>query len=172
MEISEWIWKSCNGLDMYARGWVPKGEPRAAIMLVHGHGEHVVRYDHVASALTEKGYAMLGFDLCGHGKSGGPRGHIPSYDALMDDISDFFKQIEERYPGLPRFLYGHSLGGNLVTELCSAPQTRFAWSDCHRSLAETGFRPACFAGKARQADERNCPRLYPAQQVEYQGAFP
>ena len=114
MEISEWIWKSCNGLDMYARGWTPQGEPKAVIMLVHGLGEHVARYDHVASALTEKGYALLGFDLCGHGKSGGPRGHTPSYDALMDDITDFFKQIEERYPGPPRFLYGHSLGGNLV----------------------------------------------------------
>jgi alpha-beta hydrolase superfamily lysophospholipase len=114
MEISEWIWKSCNGLDMYARSWAPQGKPKAAIMLVHGHGEHIVRYDHVASALTEHGYAMLGFDLCGHGKSGGPRGHTPSYEALMDDITDFFKQIEERYLGLPRFLYGHSLGGNLV----------------------------------------------------------
>ncbi len=114
MEISEWNWKSCNGLDMYARSWAPQGRPKAAIMLVHGHGEHVVRYDHVAAALTEHGYAMLGFDLCGHGKSGGPRGHTPSYEALMDDITDFFKQIEERYPGLPRFLYGHSLGGNLV----------------------------------------------------------
>jgi alpha-beta hydrolase superfamily lysophospholipase len=83
-------------------------------MLVHGHGEHVARYDHVADALTEKGYAMLGFDLRGHGKSGGPRGHTPSYNALMDDIASFSQQTEQRYPGLPRFLYGHSLGGNLV----------------------------------------------------------
>ena len=114
MEVSEWIWKSRNGLDMVARGWAPQAEPKAALMLVHGLGEHVNRYDHVAAALTEKGYALLGFDLRGHGKSGGPRGHIPSYAALMDDISDFFKQIEERYPEAPRFLYGHSLGGNLV----------------------------------------------------------
>ena len=114
MEISEWNWKSLDGLDMYARGWAPQGNPKAAIMLVHGHGEHVARYDHVADALTEKGYAMLGFDLRGHGKSGGPRGHTPSYNALMDDIASFSQQTEQRYPGLPRFLYGHSLGGNLV----------------------------------------------------------
>ncbi len=114
MEISEWNWKSLDGLDMYARGWAPQGQPRAAVMLVHGHGEHVARYDHVAAALAEKDYAILGFDLRGHGKSGGPRGHIPSYDALMDDIASFSRQTEERYPGLPRFLYGHSLGGNLV----------------------------------------------------------
>lgn len=114
MDISEWKWKSSDGLEMYSRGWAPQGVPQAAIMLVHGHGEHVARYDHVAAALGEKGYAMLGFDFRGHGKSGGPRGHTPSYDALMDDIASFSQQADLRYPGLPRFLYGHSLGGNLV----------------------------------------------------------
>jgi len=114
MQISEWNWKSCDDLDLYARAWEPNGEPKASIMLVHGLGEHVVRYDHVAAALTEAGYAMLGFDLCGHGKSGGPRGHTTSYDALMDDIAAFSVQVDKRYPGLPIFLYGHSLGGNLV----------------------------------------------------------
>jgi acylglycerol lipase len=114
MDISEWNWKSCNGLDLYARAWAPERPPKAVIMLVHGHGEHAARYEHVATALTEKGYALLGFDLCGHGKSGGPRGHAESYDALMDDIAAFSQQVDQRYPGLPRFLYGHSMGGNLV----------------------------------------------------------
>ena len=114
MQISEWNWKSCDDLDLYARAWEPNREPKASIMLVHGLGEHVVRYDHVAAALTEAGYAMLGFDLCGHGKSGGPRGHTTSYDALMDDIAAFSVQVDKRYPVLPKFLYGHSLGGNLV----------------------------------------------------------
>jgi len=114
MEISEWNWKSSDGLDMYARGWAPQGIAKAAIMLVHGHGEHVARYDHVAAALTDKGYAVLGFDLRGHGKSAGTRGHTPSYNALMDDIASFSIQTDHRYAGLPRFLYGHSLGGNLV----------------------------------------------------------
>jgi alpha-beta hydrolase superfamily lysophospholipase len=114
MEISEWNWKSSDGLDMYARGWAPQGQPKAVIMLVHGLGEHVARYDHVAAVLTEKGYAMLGFDLRGHGRSGGPRGHAPTYEALMDDIAAFSRQTDARFAGLPRFLYGHSLGGNLV----------------------------------------------------------
>jgi alpha-beta hydrolase superfamily lysophospholipase len=114
MEISEWSWKSSDGLDMCSRAWTPAGKPKATVVLVHGHGEHVGRYEHVAAALAEKGYALLGFDLRGHGKSGGKRGHTPSYETLLDDIRDFFKQADERYPGLPRFLYGHSLGGNLV----------------------------------------------------------
>ncbi len=112
METFEWNWKTADGLQMYAQGWSPtqsvlrEGEIKAAICLVHGHGEHTGRYAHVGAALTEKGYSLLGFDLRGHGKSAGPRGHTPSYDALLDDIAAFFGQIEGRYPGLPRFLYG------------------------------------------------------------------
>ncbi|MDP2976125.1 MAG: alpha/beta hydrolase, partial [Anaerolineales bacterium] len=84
METFEWNWKTSDGLQMYSKGWAPKGELKATIGLVHGHGEHIGRYEHVAAALTEKGYALLGFDLRGHGKSAGPRGHTPSYEALMN----------------------------------------------------------------------------------------
>lgn len=114
MKISEWTWQSPDRLDMYAREWLPDTPPKAAIALVHGLGEHIGRYDHVAVALAENGYALLGFDLRGHGKSAGPRGHAPTYDSLMEDITAFFAQVDKRLPGLPRFLYGHSLGGNLV----------------------------------------------------------
>jgi alpha-beta hydrolase superfamily lysophospholipase len=89
-------------------------KPKAVVVLVHGHGEHVGRYVHVAEAFIKAGYALSGFDLRGHGKSGGPRGHTSSYEALMDDIADFLAQVANRYPRLPLFLYGHSLGGNLV----------------------------------------------------------
>jgi alpha-beta hydrolase superfamily lysophospholipase len=114
METFEWIYKSSDGLEMFARGWTPKGTPKAVIALIHGIGEHTGRYTPVGMALAEMGYAMLGFDLRGHGKSEGQRGHTPSYNALLDDIAAFMKQMEGKYPNLPRFLYGHSMGGNLV----------------------------------------------------------
>ncbi len=114
MDSFEWTWKTSDGLNLYACEWAPSGAPRACVLLIHGLGEHIGRYPHVASALTAAGYALLGFDLRGHGKSAGARGHAPSYDALMDDITAFIAQVETRHPGLPRFLYGHSLGGNLV----------------------------------------------------------
>jgi len=114
MDTFEWTWKSSDGLEMYSRGWAPQGKPKAALALVHGHGEHIGRFEHVGAALTAKGYALLGFDLRGHGKSDGGRGHTPTYDALMDDIGAFLAQVDGRYAGLPRFLYGHSMGGNLV----------------------------------------------------------
>ncbi len=113
MESLEWVWNASDGLSLCARGWAP-ARPKAVVCLVHGHGEHVGRYARVAAALNQAGYALLGFDLRGHGKSGGPRGHVPSYEALLVDIDLFLGQMDERYPALPRFLYGHSMGGNLV----------------------------------------------------------
>lgn len=113
MAIAEWKWKSRDGLELYARGWTAEN-PKAVVCLVHGHGEHVNRYNHVGQAFTEAGYALQGFDLRGHGRSAGQRGHTPSYQTLLGDISDFLADAQNRYPGLPLFLYGHSMGGNQV----------------------------------------------------------
>jgi alpha-beta hydrolase superfamily lysophospholipase len=64
--------------------------------------------------MTDAGYAVAGFDLRGHGRSGGARGHAPSLDAYMQDIRRFFQLMTPRYPQIPHFLYGHSLGGLLA----------------------------------------------------------
>lgn len=114
MKMSEWAWESHDGLEMYAQSWEPEEKAKAVVCLVHGLGEHSGRYAHVGEAFAEAGFALAGFDLRGHGKSGGPRGHIPSLAAVMGDIQLFCQQLEERYPGLPQFLYGHSMGGFLV----------------------------------------------------------
>jgi alpha-beta hydrolase superfamily lysophospholipase len=104
-----------DGTSFYVQGWEPEaGKPRALIALIHGVGEHTSRYTHVAAALTGAGYALVGFDLRGHGRSGGARGHSPSLDAYMQDIRGFLEFLKQRYPGLPYFLYGHSLGGLLT----------------------------------------------------------
>lgn len=113
MESYEWKWKSRDGLEMYAHGWKPE-KPKAVVALIHGHGEHINRYQHVAEAFTRAGYAIQAFDLRGHGQSAGSRGHTTDYDTLMNDISDFIVDSKNRYPGLPVFLYGHSMGGNQV----------------------------------------------------------
>jgi alpha-beta hydrolase superfamily lysophospholipase len=81
---------------------------------VHGLGEHTGRYAPVGRIFADSGFALLGFDQRGHGLSDGPRGHAPSYEALLDDVSGFLEQVKDRHAGAPIFLYGHSLGGNLV----------------------------------------------------------
>jgi acylglycerol lipase len=114
MNTRDWKWTSHDGLEMYAQVWEPEENPKAVVCLVHGLGEHTGRYAHVGKAFAEEGFALAGFDLQGHGKSSGPRGHIPSLATVMGDIQLFCQQLEERYPGIPQFLYGHSMGGFLV----------------------------------------------------------
>lgn len=87
---------------------------KGVICLIHGIGEHSGRYHHVAEYLTRAGYAVMAIDLRGHGKSPGRRGYIESYDTFMDDVSALINQAMKSYPKLPCFLYGHSMGGNLV----------------------------------------------------------
>ena len=114
MKTEEWTWNSTDRLAMHATGWTPDGAPTALIVFVHGHGDHAGTHGQIAEAFCKRGYEVLGFDLRGHGRSGGRRGHTPSYEALMDDIESFLSQARKRRPGLPTFLYGHSMGGNLV----------------------------------------------------------
>lgn len=114
MKTFEWEWKSFDSLMMHSKGWAPEKKPKAIVCLVHGHGEHIGRYEHVGAAFTDAGYVLLGFDLRGHGKSGGQRGHSPSFEAFLRDIDEFIRETQSRYPDAPRFLYGHSLGGLLT----------------------------------------------------------
>jgi alpha-beta hydrolase superfamily lysophospholipase len=107
-------WQGNNRITFYIRGWEPNNKrPRALLALIHGLGEHTGRYIHVGKTLTDAGFALVGFDLRGHGRSGGARGHFPALNAVMQDIRQFFKFLVQRYPDLPHFLYGHSLGGLL-----------------------------------------------------------
>jgi alpha-beta hydrolase superfamily lysophospholipase len=107
--------KGQDGTSFHVLGWEPDhGKPKALIALIHGLGEHTSRYPHVGKVMTEAGYALVGFDLRGHGKSSGPRGHTSSLDAYMQDIRQFFELLRQRYPDIPHFLYGHSLGGLLT----------------------------------------------------------
>lgn len=109
----ESTWKAPDGAELYYQEWLPGGEVKAAVVLVHGLGEHSARYQHVADFLNAAGYSMTAFDLRGHGRSTGVRGDC-SYDQTAEDIQHFLDQTSARFPGKPLFLYGHSLGGALV----------------------------------------------------------
>lgn len=114
MKTFEAKFEANDKTTFYVQGWEPDvPPPRAIVTLVHGLGEHTGRYPHVGKAMTDAGYVLVGFDLRGHGKSGGARGHFPSLDVVMGDIRQFFQFVSQRYPNIPQFLYGHSLGALL-----------------------------------------------------------
>lgn len=110
----EFGWQTGDQLPIFAQGWQVAQSPVGVICLVHGLGEHSSRYEHVAHTFCHAGYNFLTFDLPGHGKSGGKRGHIPSYPELLKNIDQLLERAGQKFPGLPCFLYGHSWGGNLA----------------------------------------------------------
>jgi len=92
--------------------WVEN--PVGVICLVHGLGEHAGRYDHVAKFFNSRSFSVLVFDQRGHGLSEGKRGHTPSHDQMLDDIEEVLMYARAEYNDLPLYIFGHSMGGNLV----------------------------------------------------------
>lgn len=133
-------WYSKDGLEFYARAWEPD-ETKAIICLVHGMGEHCHRYDHFAEFFSSKNIAVLTYDQRGHGRSQGKRGHTPSYAMLMHDVAKLLEQRKEYLPDAPVFLYGHSFGGNLVSNYVLAEQPGIAGAIVTGSLFKLAFEP-------------------------------
>ncbi len=93
---------------------------RGVVILVHGLGEHAGRYDHVARKLNDWGFAVRGYDQCGHGESGGARGSLPTDTRLLDDLADIIDSTRSRMQkGTPLILLGHSMGGLVVGRFVS-----------------------------------------------------
>jgi alpha-beta hydrolase superfamily lysophospholipase len=114
--VQEYYFSAQDGTALFAREWLPDvlSTARGAVVLVHGIGEHSGRYGHVANFLLNRSIPTIGFDLRGHGRSQGPRGDTPSYDQLLEDIGSRIRRARSMFPHKKVFLYGHSLGGNLV----------------------------------------------------------
>jgi alpha-beta hydrolase superfamily lysophospholipase len=92
--------------------WPPKADPpQRIVVLAHGYGEHIGRYDHVAAALVERGAVVVGPDHVGHGESEGERVLIEDFDSVVDDLHTVVERTREQHPGVPVVLVGHSMGG-------------------------------------------------------------
>lgn len=91
-------------------------DPEKVICIVHGIGEYGGRFDRVAEAFRDKNMAVCAFDLRGHGESLGKRGDCAPRNSVLDDVSELLRYAEEKYPGKPLVLYGHSMGGNIVLD--------------------------------------------------------
>jgi alpha-beta hydrolase superfamily lysophospholipase len=103
-----------DGDNIAVQDWpIEKGEAlRGVVLIVHGLGEHAGRYDHVAQRLNGWGFAVRGYDLYGHGESGGDRGALPTENRLLDDLADIVDSTRKQMrPGCPLILLGHSMGG-------------------------------------------------------------
>lgn len=113
-----------GGVPIHWRRFAPATPPRGVVLLSHGYAEHLGRYAHVVEHLTARGLAVAGVDHRGHGRSGGPRGHCLGMDEMVADLRTLADHAEREWPGVPRVLLGHSMGGLIgFLYLLRHPQT-------------------------------------------------
>ena len=144
--LREFTYPSSDGVhQIHAAEWTPDiTEPRGVVQLVHGISEYILRYAPFAEYLTRYGFIVVGDDHLGHGKTAsGPEeyGFIAEQDGwthMADDVRALRVLTGEKYPGLPYFLLGHSMGSFLArTYLIRWPGTLTG-----AILSGTGQEPA------------------------------
>jgi len=97
------------------QGWTVDA-PVGVVAIVHGLHEHGGRYAAVAARLARAGHASYAVDHPGHGRSPGTRGNIGSMAGTVDGVAALVRLAAQRHPGLPLFVYGHSLGGLIALQ--------------------------------------------------------
>ena len=116
MKQSTGNFEGVNACKLYYKTWLPEEQPKATLVIVHGAGEHIDRYQNVVNGLVASGFALAGYDLRGHGRSEGRRGHINSWDEYRGDLREFIKMTRQMLPEMPLFILGHSLGSLIVLD--------------------------------------------------------
>ena len=104
--------QTADGLSLQVRTWPLASSSLAhgTLLIVHGLGEHIGRYDHVAAQLNACGWNVVGYDQRGHGRSGGDRGRLAAADSLLQDLARVIDAVRAEHAG-PLLLLGHSMGG-------------------------------------------------------------
>lgn len=103
------------GQTRFVHRWAPRSHgPWGCVSIIHGFGDHGGRFAGMATSLASMGLSVVACDLIGHGRSPGKRGVIDSYDQLLDEVDRTLAHARECWPRIPHFLFGQSMGGNLV----------------------------------------------------------
>ncbi len=111
------------GTRLFFRAWEAPAA-RGTVLVVHGLGEHSGRHARLAARLREAGFATVVFDLRGHGRSEGPRGHLERFAQHVEDLAVFRRVMEDQGRPGARFLLGHSLGGLIAVHYLLAERPR------------------------------------------------
>jgi alpha-beta hydrolase superfamily lysophospholipase len=147
--------QSRDGTQLHERVWPAEGTARASVVIVHGYGEHIARYEQTAKDLAKAGFAVRGIDLRGHGESGGTRGFCVRFDEYLQDLQT--EVARARSDGLPIFLLGHSFGA-----LVSAHYAlRFPDQLAGAVLTSPYFKLALAVPKAKVIAGKIASRLFP-----------
>jgi alpha-beta hydrolase superfamily lysophospholipase len=128
---------AADGSRLKLHAWAaPTAQARGAVLIVHGLGEHGLRYAHVGADLNARGWNVAAYDQRGHGASGGARGRIAHADDLLRDLALVIDHVRSRWPGRLVVL-GHSLGGLVAARFAAEALARepAEWSRALDALA-------------------------------------
>ena len=123
MEKTEFYYPSGDGhTEIHAIEWRGEGQIKAVLQVCHGMVEYIERYEAFASYLTDRGFVVVGHDHLGHGKSVADEedyGYFPKESGneyVVGDIHTLRRKTEKKYPGIPYFMLGHSMGSFLLRQ--------------------------------------------------------
>ena len=123
MKTETFDFSGYNDKSLPAMLWQPEGETKAVLQITHGMTEHIGRYEAFAQEMTAQGIAVAGFDLRGHGRNPGDKAVASfgegGWEATISDMKRFYDLLEERFPNVPHYLHGFSLGSFLLREYLS-----------------------------------------------------
>lgn len=114
--VTEGTFNGVDGVELFFQVIEPLSAPKAAVILVHGHGDHSGGLKNLSTSLVNKDYIVYAYDLRGHGKSAGDRGFIRTWDEFRGDLHEFRKLVTIDQPELPLYIVGHSMGGLMALE--------------------------------------------------------
>lgn len=107
--------KAAEDFTLSARLWRESESSRGTIVASHGYSEHSGCYEHVAKFFNDHGFSFAMLDLPGHGLSEGRRSDIQNFDHYVRSFEYFYQELEKIIVPRPYYIFGHSLGGLIVT---------------------------------------------------------
>ena len=146
------------GITLKGQYYEPK-EIQAVVILVHGMGEYSRRYERtVVPFLLKASIAVLSYDQFGHGYSQGKKGHNPGFEYLLDAIDAMAEKAAVLFPTKPLFLYGHSMGGNVVINYTLSRTSQITGTIATSPFLKLAFEPP----KLKMFFGKLIDRIYPS----------
>ena len=123
MKAKEIRFTGANGVSLPGIIWYPMCSPTMVVQITHGMTEHIGRYEELADMLTAYGIAVAGFDLRGHGRNPGDNQCASfgenGWNYALHDMHLFYLELESKFPNIPHFMLGFSLGSFLLRDYLS-----------------------------------------------------
>lgn len=160
----EWWIDSPGAARLHVRTWEASGG-RAQIVILHGLGDHAGRFGRVGLELARRGFSASALDLPGHGLSGGPRGHVRSWNEYRAALGALLAQLRPPGETRPLILLGHSMGGLVALDWMFAYPGRVRALVLSAPPFELAMKPLIFKVWLARFAERVVPALTQGNQI-------